>query len=437
MNITTHKSCSNLRKITEKFIGENPALANATRGIDLSVGPATDPMFQTPAHAQDAIFVGDSARIIGAEKTAEIEALFKVDPNKVSCKPVYDSAMQAWKYKFDKLITDSVSPIVGQSFSPWNVSFFQRVFREPLLYSHAREFVRIEQGNNPWAEVMTLILEQYAGFAVSSGTGSAQNTMVNDVNVQNGMMTGNVINISASYALTLEEQERDKRGGNPFAGQGMASKQKYTNYVINMLTDYLTYYGNGDIQGLFNVNPVINYSGSSLAEIAAGASATKGSDAYAALYKILNDFLTAGDNKFEEICVGMSPEAYNNLTSLPYSSNYNPTAAHKIFVDNYLAGKGKDGKTPTVKFFSDPLLKAGSIFNPSSSDYMVITAPEVKAGPSEESQPLVLFGAPMMDLVFPVIPGQYNTQYKTMRRVAGVFAPVPQAIRVYQGFGRK
>lgn len=437
MKITAHKSCNNLRKITEKFIGENPALMNATRGFEMSFGPSSEPQFQTPAHAQDAIFVGDSARIIGAEKSAEVEALFKLDQNKVSCRPVYDSIQKGWKYQFDKLVTDAASPLVGQTFSPWNVSFFNRVFREPLLYSHARKLVRIEQGSNPWAEVMTLILEQYAGFAISSATGSAQNTMVNDVNVMNGMMTGNVINLSASYSLTLEEQERDRRGGNPFAGQGLASKQKYVNYVIDMLTDYLTYYGNGDIQGLLDVNPIISYSGSSLAEIAAGSSGTKGSDAYAALYNILNDFLTSGDNKFEKITVAMSPEAYNNLTSLPYSSNYNPTAAHKIFVDNYLAGKGKDGATPTVEFYSDPLLKAGSIFNPSTHDYMVITAPEVKAGPSEEMQPLVLFGAPMMNLVFPVIPGQYNTQYKTMRRVAGVFAPVPQAIRVYQGFGRK
>lgn len=440
MNISAHKNCSHLSKVVNSFMGDNPALEAATRGFSLSVGPASDPAYQTPAHAQDAIFVGDSGRILGAKKTAEIDALFKLDPNKVASRPVYDSERKGWYYQFNKLVTDSVNPLAGQTFAPWNVSLFQRVFREPLLYSHAMDMVRVEQGNNPWAEVMTLILEQYAGFAVSAGTGSAQNSFINDVNVMNGMMTSPVINLSSSFTLTLEEQQRDASGGgNPFSGQGLASKQKYNNYVLDMLTAYLVYYGNAgtDTPGLLSVNPIISYGGASLQEIAAGVSGTKGSDAYRALYTILNDFFTSSDNKFEEAVVAMSPEAYNNFTSLPYSNNYDPTGAHKIFAENYLAGMGKDGKIPRVTFKSEPMLKAGSIFNPTSADYMVITAPEVKAGPSEETQPLVLFGAPMMNLVFPVVPGQYNTQYKTLRRIAGVFAPVPQAIRVYQGFGRK
>ena len=66
----------------------------------------------------------------------------------------------------------------------------------------------------------------------------------------------------------------------------------------------------------------------------------------------------------------------------------------------------------------------------------MITAPEIGAGPTDEKQDLLLFGAPLMNYVFPAIPGQYNTQYKTLRRVAGVFAPVPIAAKVYSGFGK-
>lgn len=427
-----------MTKIVENFIDSNPAMALATRGLSLDIGPSSNPDFQTPAHAQDACYVGDSARIHGSIKTAEVEALFKADPSKVGIIPVYDSQLQGWKYKFDRIMQDAVTPLTGQGFSPWNVSFFQNIFREPLLYSHAMKLVTLEQGSNPWAEVMTLILEQYAGFAVSAPTGSAQNQLTNNVNVMNGMMTAPVVNLSASYAVTLEEQQRNSSSQNPFGNQGITQKQKYANYVLDMLTSYMIYYGNAatGTTGLLGVNPIINYSGTSLAAIAAGASATKGSDVYSAMYNILNDFLTSSDNKFEEIKVAMSPEAYNIFTSLPYSSNYNPTAANKIFTENYFAGMGKDGSTPKIEFISDPLLKANSMFNKSSSDRMIITAPRVKAGPQEQEQPLVLFGAPMMNLVFPVVPGQYNTQYKTMRRVAGVFTPVPQAVRAYAGFGR-
>ena len=42
-----------------------------------------------------------------------------------------------------------------------------------------------------------------------------------------------------------------------------------------------------------------------------------------------------------------------------------------------------------------------------------------------------------MEFVYPTIPGSYDTQYKFLRRVAGVFAPVQAAVVAYSGFGIK
>lgn len=440
MNISVSRSCKPLKTLAENFLANDKGLSSIANGFDLSVGPASEAAFQTPAHAQDAIFVGDSVRIIGANRTAEIEALFKADPNKVMARPVYDSAQKGWTLDFQKAFTaDALSPLAGQLFSPWNISFFKKIFREPLLYSHAKEMVRVEQGSNPWAEVMTLLMEQYAGFAMLSQTGSTQNTMTNDVNVINGMMSSPVLNMSVTYSLTVEEQNRSRNpNGNPFAGQGIMQKQKYANYVLDMLENYIIYYGNAETAtlGLLNINPIVAWPYDSLLDIANGTSATKGADVYRMVYRAINDFLTASDNKFMYVKIAMSPEAYNYFTSLPYSENFDPTAAWKIFNENYGGGKGKDGKIPTIEFVSDPMLKSSSIFNANVFDYMVMTAPEVGAGPDDEKQPLVLFGSPLREFVFPAIPGQYNTQFKTLRRIAGIFAPVPQAIRVYSGFGR-
>ena len=440
MNMTVSRSCKPLKRLAENFIGADKGLSSIANGFDLSIGPASESAFQTPAHAQDAIFVGDSARIIGANKTAEVDALFQADPSKVMARPVYDSEKKAWLLDFQKAFTgDALSPLAGQLFSPWNISFFKRIFREPLLYSHAREMVSIEQGSNPWAEVMTLLMEQYAGFAMLNQTGSTQNSMTNDVNVINGMMSSPVLNMSVTYALTIEEQNRSRNpNGNPFAGQGIMQKQKYANYVLDMLENYLIYFGNSETEtkGLLDINPIISWSASTLAEVAAGASTTKGSDVYRMVYGRINSFLSDADNKFSKVKVAMAPEAYNYFTSLPYSDNFDPTAAWKIFNENYGGGKGENGQLPKIEFVSDPMLKANSMFNSNSFDYMVMTAPEVGAGPDNENQPLVLFGSPLREFVFPAIPGQYNTQFKTLRRVAGIFAPVPQAIRAYAGFGR-
>lgn len=436
MDAKFHKDCRSLRRVLDKFMGENPALMRATNGFELSVGPSSEPGFSTPPHAQDAIFVGDSAHLAGYKATAELEALFKQDKNKVGMRPVYDSLKQKWSYELSKLgAMDSVLP--GQLFSPWNVSYFQKVFKEPLLYSQAEKLVTIEQGTNPWAELMSLALEQYAGFAIAAGTGSAQNNLVNDVNVKGGIMSAPVINLAASYSLSQEELERSKNGNNPFAGQAISRKQSYANYVLDMLMDYIIYYGNSETEtlGLLGVNAVTAWPTSSLTTIAAGASTTKGSDAYKALFSAINSFLTASDNKFKHLRVAMSPLAYNLLTSLPYSDAYSAVSPKKVFEDNYLGGENKDGKLPTIEFIADPMLKASSLFNANAFDYLVITAPEIDAGPDDEKQGTVLFGAPLMKYVFPAIPGQYNTQYKTLRRVAGIFAPVPSAVKVYSGFG--
>lgn len=434
MNTRISKSCKAFGKVLNA-ISNDAAFAKVGAGLSVEIGPESEADFAVPAHAQDAIFVGDSARILDPIADAATSALFKQDPSKVNVQPVYDSLHKGWHYKFTK---DSL--LDGQQFLPWNVSFFKKIFREPLAYTHFFDLVSKETGDNPWAEIMSLVMEQYAGWGTIGSTGDLQNKMTNDVNVINGMMSANVINMMVTYTITQAEKERASgAGSNPFGESSIATKQRYANYVMNMLKAYCGYYGNADTGtvGLLNVNPVTSWtSGASLADIAASTTdVTKGNTAFTNLAKIVNAFLDASDNKFDTIKIAMAPAAYNLLTSMPYSNTYNPTAAMKIFSENYLSGRGKDGRDPKIQFISDPMLKANSVFNSNSFDYMVITAPTVGAGPDDTKQDLVLYGTPLDQYVFPAVPGMYNTQFKTMCRVAGIFAPVPTAVKVYSGFG--
>ena len=437
MEVNISKACKPLNKVVNSLLNDE-AFSRASRGLSLEIGPASDDKYAVPAHAQDAVFVGDSARLLDPIVTPEVAALYKSHPEKVHIAPTYDSATKAWAYKFTK---DSVDFLAGQQFLPWNVTYFKRIFKEPLTYTHAFDMVKKEQGSNPWAEIMSLVLEQYAGFASIGSTGSMQNMMTNDVNVINGMMSANVINMFVTYTLTQEEKERKAgQGTNPFGESSMVTKQRYANYVLNMLKAYLIYYGNFETQttGLLNVNPVSVWGGETLSALSSDTTVTaKGNRAYTYLAKIINEFLTRADNKFSKVKIAMCPQAYNALTSMTYSDVYDPTSAMQIFSKNYLGGKGKDGKDPIIEFVSDPLLKPNTMFNETSADYMVITAPEIGAGPDDTVQPLVLYGTPLDQYVFPAIPGMYNTQFKTLSRVAGIFAPVPEAVEVIQGFGQQ
>ena len=433
METRVSKSCKGFNKVL-KAIENDPAFAKVGAGLSVEIGPESEANFAVPAHAQDASFVGDSAHLLDPIASAEVSALYKKDPSKVNIVPVYDSVAKGWHYKFTK---DSL--LDGQQFLPWNVSYFKKIFKEPLAYTHAFDLVARDSGDNPWAEVMSLVMEQYAGWGSIGSTGDLQNKMTNDVNVINGMMSASVINMMVTYTITQAEKERASgKCANPFGESSIATKQRYANYVMNMLKAYMIYYGNEDTEtkGLLNVNPVSVWSGNSLKAISEDTSnVTKGNTAFSSLAKILNEFLDDSDNKFDTIKVAMAPAAYNLLTSMPYSNTYNPTAAMKIFAENYLSGRGPDGRDPKIQFISEPMLKAQSVFNPTDADYMVITAPEIGLGPSDTRKNVILQGMPLKEFIYPVVPGQINTQHRMLRRYAGVFAPVTEAIQVYSGFG--
>ena len=90
-----------------------------------------------------------------------------------------------------------------------------------------------------------------------------------------------------------------------------------------------------------------------------------------------------------------------------------------------------------MEFFADPFLSASNGFDNSSSDKLVITAPEIGAGTDDEKQDLLLLGVPLENFTYPVYPNSYDQQHAVLRRFAGVFAPVGQAVKCYSGFGVK
>ena len=439
MKLNVGNGFDHLAGLVNEFVGSDAGLNKALGDCELSVGLATEAGFGVPAHAaESAIFMGDEAfkgqKIINAAQ----EAMLKADPSKIQMRPKYDAEHQKWDMQFAMAGDAGFDPVAGQLFSPWNIAFLSKVWKEPLAYSNAHKMVRTEHaGNNPWAEIFTLFLEEYAGWGVIGQTGSLQNNMTNDVNVVNGMLSAPIINMMGTYSLTLEEKKRANWG--PLGSSPLSRKQSYLNYVMDMMESIMIYYGNAETKtyGLMDINPVKSWdSGKSMKDIfTSNSSTTRGSDAFRLIAGKINDFLTRADNKFNKLKIAVSPEAYNYLTSMPYSDAYDATTAMETFAKSYLAGKGPNGSTPTIEWVADPLLKANSIFNPNSFDYMVIQAPEIGGGPNNESQPTNFWATALNKFVFPVIPGMYNDQYKTLRRVAGIIAPIPAATEVWAGFG--
>lgn len=459
MNIIYDDRLRGAVKMVENAIDRNPKMARALADCEVSIGPASEPRFMTPAHAlNSAQFVGDKAWIGDMIASAELKALSKSKPSEVLLVPRWNGRTNRYDQVAVKsrdflrgVVKDAIfdaAPdlMLTQQISPWNVSWFQKLFKAPLLYSHALEAVEVWTGTNPWAEVMSLLQSDYAGFGVFENSGDAQNTLTQPINVQGGLMSSIVLNMTSTYSLALEELKRAENPENPLGSQMITEKQAYAAYVLALLTDYLIIYGNVPTAttGLLQVPAsVTSYSGTSLNGTALGASTTKGSDMYAALIGILEPYLTVNFNKVEEVDVFLSPKAHNLLRSYPYSAAYNPESAIQAWADNFAAGMGKTGQAPTIRFVSEPLLAATAAgvstnpFNAQTYDYTIICAHSIKAGAKEESQPLLLAGMPLKDFSYPVIPGGYNSAYKFLRRYAGLFPIVKSTVVVYSGFGMK
>lgn len=448
MKINCSSEFKKVGKIANRLVSANGKASDLLRDATLQIGRASDPEYGVPASAVNSpIYVGDHAvlgSVIG--NSAEIEALYKKNPLAVNMKPRYN--IRTGKYDvvcsksgIQNFVGDSGELISMQTISPWNASYFPELFKQPLLYSRARDLVKRLGGTNPWGEVQNLQLAAYSGWGLIGESGTVAANMKQNVNVQSGIMSAPIINIKVFFNFTVEEMERAKgENGSPFAGSLMAEKQRYAQYVIDMITDYLTYYGNEETNtiGLLDVNGLDTWTGKTMNEILADATDTnKGYTMYQALAKAITDFMGASKNKFDIVRVAMSPEAYNVLTSTPYSNNYEPKSPLKIFEENFEAGVTKNGSKSKVEFFADPFLSASNGFDNSGSDKLVITAPEIGAGTDDEKQDLLLLGIPLENFTYPVYPNSYDQQHAVLRRFAGVFAPVGQAVKCYSGFGVK
>lgn len=444
MDIKTGKGFSGLVNKAMSFIERDAAMMKALGDSEFGIGFDSDNGFGVPSHAADcALYMGDEAHVGQKFTNPAVEAMLKKDPSKVQLKPEFNPNTNKWDMHFAMQGDAAFDPLAGQAFSPWNITYLSKVWKEPLAYSNAHKLIKkMSGGNNPFAEIFTLFLEQYAGWGVIGQAGNLQNSLTNDVNVRTGMASFPIINMSGTYTVTLREKKQ--QGWGPFSSSPVARKQSYLNYVMDMMEAILILYGNEETNtpGLLSINPIKTWTtGKSLKDIYnSSTSQTRGSEAYRLLADRINQFMTRADNKFKRIQIGLSPEAYNDLQSMAYSDVYSPEAAMKTFMENYNGGKGPGHETPSIEFVIEPLFKPSTAenpnpCNPNSFDYMTISSPEIDGGPNKESQPTNFFASVLDKFVFPVYPSTYNDQYKTMRRTAGVIAPIPQAIEVYAGFG--
>lgn len=169
MIIECHKSLKKIGRVAERLVNGNSKASNLLADATLQIGPANDPHYGIPATAvQSPSFVGDSAMLGGlVNNSAEMEALYRKDASAINMRPRYNPKTNKYDLvlsKAQKFTGDSGELIAAQLVSPWNASYFDEVFKQPLLYSHARDLVKRKSSTNPWGEVQNLALAAYSGW---------------------------------------------------------------------------------------------------------------------------------------------------------------------------------------------------------------------------------------------------------------------------------
>ena len=386
-----------------------------------------------------------SKQLMGAAAmTTDAQAMYKRDPEKIKSSLLFNESTGKYDAKItvDGLTRDSLNgPLVGaQALAPSAVSWYNQIFTRPLIWSNADKYAVTNVGTDPFAEVYSVQLLDFAGYANIVNSGSLSNEMGTAVESQASGQSSTIINISVSYKLTQTEQWRaSSSSASPFVGQAIAKKQEYARWALDIAKKYLRIYGNASTGtlGLLTVNGSTAWSGAhgTLASIVAGASTTKGSDAYNDLALAVSNFLTTNQNMIDRLVIAMSVNSLNILKWLPYSATYNPKSTLEIMQENFKAGVGL-AKGLEVEFYGDPLINAGpNEYNGGSHDYLLFLAPDIINGLDGERQPLIIAADPIPEMVMPVVPNGYVTEIKTFARTAGIFAPYNQCVQAYSAYG--
>ena len=234
MRIDCSSEFKKLGKMAGRMIASDGMANDLLRDATLQIGRGSDPHYGIPASAvTNPIYVGDGAAVgVPVGLTPEMEALYKKSPVSVDIKPRFNMKTGKYDMVYSKsgvktYTGDSGELIAAQAISPWNASYFPQMFKQPLLYSHARDLVKRLGGTNPWGEVQNLQLAAYSGWGLIDAAGSVASNLKQNVNVQGGIMSSAIINIKVFFNYTVEEMERAKgSNGSPFAGSLMAEKQK-------------------------------------------------------------------------------------------------------------------------------------------------------------------------------------------------------------------
>ena len=325
----------------------------------------------------------------------------------------------------------------------WNVSYTNRVFKQPFIQGIARNLVSVMGVPNVWADALVMYAESFEGMARVSSVAKSNGMHNDSAPVRNRFeqLVSEFVNIVVDYETGFHEGIVAGQPGNFVTSMGIGDREKYARLMLEQLTNAMWLFGapEAGFEGLSQLATVESYSGTPLSTIWAGASATKGADAVKALLTLIGDMQEEISFLASDVSINVSPSVYKVLKWTMQSDVYNPTNPLKIIADNFKDsemlvsnefGKGID----KFKLVSDPFCAPNTPWNDNDSDLMFITFPSVKSA-LEPITETVIAPVAIENFILPTYPQRDGLIRTQLRRIGSIIAPVDGTIKILRGFG--
>jgi hypothetical protein len=331
----------------------------------------------------------------------------------------------------------------------WNVTYLNKVFKQPFLEGYAKHLVSVVGVPNIWADAISIWTETFEGFARLANVAktSVEFNLNETVKNKSHQILSELVNIVIEYETSPQEAIYAGLNGNPLTSVMIGDRERYARLMVEQLHNALIYFGDvgSEFDGLRQLTPEIAWTDAPLDYIWRDATnTTKGADAVEALNTMLGDMLENVNYLPVAVRINVSPTAYKVLKWTMQSKVYNPKNPLTVLSDAFNSSEKIIGTMPSnagngiqtsYELLPDPMLAPHTPWNPMDTDLMYITFPAIQSS-MEGAQDLIMAPVAIDNYILPnVWPGRDGLLRTMLKRIGSIIAPVEGTVQIVRGFG--
>ena len=341
----------------------------------------------------------------------------------------------------------------------WNITYLNKIFKQPMLAGNARRLVSEVGVGNVWADAVSIWTETFEGMArvanVAKTTG--QHNINEASKVQTHQMISEFVNIVADFETSTSDSIYGGLNGNPLTNAAIGDNEKYTRLMLEQMHNAMIYFGDAasGFDGLAQLTNEVQWSSAPFEYIFNDdTNSTKGADMLEQLNNMSSGWMEELNFLPTRVVINCSPTMYKCLKFALTSKVYNQSSPLKFIGEfdggqRFVASTVKEDTDRVQKFYefyADPMLMAtdstnGIInpFNAQDTDLMYVTFPEFRSDLEDSGlSDVVMAPVAISNLVLPYFYGNSRDgQGRTMiKRIGSLLCPIEGAVKVIRGIGR-